>query len=468
MRGTSAEAGAKANAKTRVRTSDGESLSRGAGERQRQVVQEEFREAVRALLMRPLLGPQHEGFAEVYRHAEALREWFLRETGWMLEVARDGARLLKRPADLGSAVRGLDDYDRRRYVLLCLACAVLERADPQITLRILGERLLSLAAEPELASLGFSFLLTSRQERSELVSVCRTLLALGVLGRVAGEEEAFIQSFMPSGGEHADALYDIHRRALAGMLAAVRGPSTWAPQDAPAALEDRLRALVEEPIADSEEGRRTAVRHRLARRLLDDPVVYIDSLGPEARAYFVNQRGPMATRLCEATGLTAEARAEGLALVDETGALTDVAMPAEGTEAHATLLVADFLAHGWRQSRPGRRGGAGMATGRANGPATSDVPIRTADIVAFLREAKVRFGKYWRKSARTAGAEAELAETAVARLEKLHLIERQGDSVIPLPALARFHVGEAIVRSRVGKPDEFGQLFTDKEMELTS
>src|SRR5690348_5688699 len=112
MRGTSAEAGAKANAKTRVRTSDGESLSRGAGERQRQVVQEEFREAVRALLMRPLLGPQHEGFAEVYRHAEALREWFLRETGWMLEVARDGARLLKRPADLGSAVRGLDDYDR--------------------------------------------------------------------------------------------------------------------------------------------------------------------------------------------------------------------------------------------------------------------------------------------------------------------------------------------------------------------
>ncbi len=464
MCGTSAEAGAKANAKTGVRTSDGDSLSRGAGERQRQVAQEEFREAVRALLMRPLLGPQNEGFAEVYRHAEALREWFLRETGWMLEVERGGARLFKRPADLGSAVRGLDDYDRRRYVLLCLACAVLERADPQITLRILGERLLSLAVEPELAALGFSFTLTSRQERSELVSVCRTLLALGVLGLVAGEEEAFVQSFVQSGGEHADALYDIHRRVLAGMLAAVRGPSTWAPQDAPTALEDRLRALVEEPVADSEEGRRTAVRHHLARRLLDDPVVYIDSLGPEARAYFVNQRGPMATRLCEATGLTAETRAEGLALVDETGALTDVAMPAEGTEAHATLLVADFLARGWRQSRPGRRDGAG----KANGHAAPDVPIRRADIVAFLREAKVRFGKYWRKSARTAGAEAELAETAVARLEKLHLIERHDDSVVPLPALARFHLGEATVRSRGGKPDAPRQLFTDKEMELTS
>jgi uncharacterized protein (TIGR02678 family) len=450
MRGTSGEAGARTG---------GNSLSRGAGERQRQVEQEEFCEAVRALLMRPLLGPQHEGFAEVYRHAEALRDWFLRETGWMLEVARDGARLFKRPADLASAVRGLNGYDRRRYVLLSLACAVLERADPQITLRLLGDRLLDLTAEPGLAALSFSFTLTSQQERRELVSVCRTLLDLGVLGRVAGEEEAFVQS----GGEHADALYDIDRRALAGMLAAVRGPSTWAAADAPATLEDRLRALVEEPVADSEEGRRTAVRHGLARRLLDDPVVYIDSLEPDARAYFVNQRGAMATRLCEATRLIAETRAEGLALVDETGALTDVAMPAEGTEAHATLLVADLLARGRRQSTP-----VGRTATRANGHAAPDAPMRTADIVAFLREAKVRFGRYWRKSARTAGAEVELAETAVERLTKLHLVERREDEIVPLPALARFHLGEPAVRGRGARPDEPGQLFAGTGLELTS
>jgi uncharacterized protein (TIGR02678 family) len=291
------------------------------------------------------------------------------------------------------------------------------------------------------------------------VSVCRTLLDLGVLGRVAGEEEAFVQS----GGEHADALYDINRRALAGVLAAVRGPSTWGAQDAPATLDDRLKAMVEEPVADSEEGRRTAVRHQLARRLLDDPVVYIESLGPEARAYFVNQRGLLAARLCEVTGLTAEARAEGLALVDETGALTDVAMPAEGTEAHATLLVADFLARGWGHSRPGGRGAAGT-----NGHTAPDIPIRMADIVAFLREAKVRFGKYWRKSARTAGAEVELAQTAVERLEKLHLVERRDDTIVPLPALARFHLGETTVRSRRARPDEPVQLFAETELELTS
>ena len=178
-------------------------------------------------------------------------------------------------------------------------------------------------------------------------------------------------------------------------------PRLGAPQDAPATLDDRLRALVEEPVADSDEGRRTAVRHHLARRLLDDPVVYIDRLGPEARAYFVNQRGPWRRACARPRGSTPESRAEGLALVDETGALTDVAMPAEGTEAHATLLVADFLARGCRQRRPdGRRRGARAA------PAA---PMRMADIVDFLREAKARFGKYWRKSARAAGAEAELA-----------------------------------------------------------
>jgi uncharacterized protein (TIGR02678 family) len=413
------------------RRHDGDSAA--IGDRQRQVLEEEFREGVRALLMTPLLGPQHESFATIYRHSEALREWFLRETGWMLEVERGGARLFKRPADLLSAVRGLDGYDRRRYVLLCLACAVLERADAQITLRLLGEKLLGLAAEPELAALDFSFTLGTQQERRELISVCRSLLDLGVLARVAGEEEAFIQA----GGEHADALYDIHRRALAGMLAGVRGPSSWPPQDMPLSLDDRLRALVEEHVADSDEGRRTAVRHHLARRLLDDPVIYIDTLDAEARAYFMNQRGVMAARLCEATGLAVESRAEGTALVDEAGGLTDVAMPAEGTDAHATLLVADFLARGYRQSLCD-------AAVIASGPGAR---VCTADIVDFLHKAKAQFGKYWRKSARVAGAEVELAETAMARLEKLHLIERHGDEVSPLPALARFALGEADIRT---------------------
>jgi uncharacterized protein (TIGR02678 family) len=315
-------------------------------------------------------------------------------------------------------------------VLLCLACAVLERADPQITLRLLGERLLQFAADPALASFDFTFTLGVPHERRELVAVCRTLLEFGVLARVAGDEEAFVHA----GGDQADALYDVQRRALAGVLAAVRGPSTFRPEDAPATLKDRLHALVDEHVADSDEGRRTALRHLLARRLLDDPVVYIDTLDPEARGYFVNQRGAMAARLCDATGLVAEQRAEGLALVDEAGVLTDVTMPAEGTDAHATLLVAEHLASGYSR-RPTDASGATQPYGFTRGH----------EIVSFLRDAKNRYGRYWRKSAREPGAERELAEIAIERLEKLQLIVRDADMIQPMPALARFALGETEV-----------------------
>lgn len=388
-------------------------------------------QALRALLMSPLMTPTHASFAAVRRHADDLRAWFARETGWALHIERDCARLYKRPADLQDASRGLPGYERRRYVLLCLACAVLERADPQITLRVLGERLLALAAHPLLAARDFHFTLGALHERRELVVVCRTLLELGVLQRVAGDEESFVRSTSAgsgaaAGAEGGDALYDVHRRVLAGLLAAVRGPSTWSAEQAPVSLDERLASLVVEHGADSEEGQRTALRHHLARRLLDDPVVYLDTLSPDLRAYFVNQRGSMASRLCEAAGLIAEQRAEGLALVDEDGELTDVAMPAEGTEAHVTLLVAEFLA------------------GRSRLPGDAATPVDV--LLAFVAEAKTRYGSYWRKSAREPGAEAELTQVALERLHKLRLVTRVDDHVRALPALARFALGEAEIR----------------------
>jgi len=400
--------------------------SAGIGELQQRHQREEFRTALRAMLMQPLMGPLHDNFAAVRRQADRLRDWFARETGWVLHVEREGARLYKRPADLADPSRGLPDYDRRRYALLCLACAILERSDPQITLRLLGDRLLELTADPALAARGLTFTLGSPSERRDLVTVCRTLLALGVLQRVAGDEEGFVQG----GATQADALYDVQRRLLAGMFAAVRGPSSWRPEDAPSTLEKRLQALVAEHVADSDEGRRTALRHHLARRLLDDPVVYVDSLDPDALAYFANQRGAMAARLAEASGLVPEQRAEGSAMTDESGGLTDVAMPSEGTDSHATLLVAEQLAQCVRQSSPEAAG------------------ISEQSIVLFLGDARERFGRYWRKSAREPGGETELAGIALERLEKLRLIVRRDGWVRPLPALARFMLGEADIRAR--------------------
>jgi uncharacterized protein (TIGR02678 family) len=378
---------------------------------------EERERALRALLMRPLMPAGDPALELVRRHTPYLRDWFGRETGWNLQVERQCARLYKRAAAIDDATRGLPDFDQDRYVLLCLACAVLERAESQITLRALGERLLEAAADPDLASCGFTFSLEGARERRALVGVCRLLLELGVLMRVAGDEEGFVN-------QSGDVLYDVHRRVLARLPAGTRGASLIAMTQADLDFNGRLAALVDEYVPDSPEGRRMALRHRLARRLLDDPVVYHDDLTEEEREYLVSQRGPMAYRLAQAAGLSAELRAEGLALVDADGELSDQQLPAVGTEAHATLLVAEHLAR----------------TARATPERIHALP----ELAAYLRAAADRYGRFWRKDAREAGAETALATEAVNRLAALRLVRRLEHGVQALPALHRYAIAEAL------------------------
>jgi uncharacterized protein (TIGR02678 family) len=378
---------------------------------------EERERALRALLMRPLMSAGDPALELVRRHSDYLRDWFGRETGWNLQVERQCARLYKRPASLDDATRGLPEFDRDRYVLLCLACAVLERAESQITLRSLGERLLEAAAEPELTACGFAFTLEGARERRSLVGVCRLLLELGVLMRVAGDEEGYVN-------QSGDVLYDVHRRVLARLPAGSRGASLIAMTRPDLDFSGRLAALVDEYVPDSPEGKRTALRHRLARRLLDDPVLYHDELTHDEREYLVSQRGPLAYRLAQASGLTAELRAEGLALADADGELSDKHLPAVGTEAHATLLVAEHLARAAR-AEPER--------------------IHSLHALAgYLRSAADLYGRYWRKDAREAGAEVALATEAVNRLEALRLVRRLEHGVQALPALHRYAIAEPL------------------------
>ncbi|HET8936921.1 MAG TPA: TIGR02678 family protein [Polyangiales bacterium] len=374
---------------------------------------EERRQALRALLMRPLLTAADASFAAVRRHAEQLRPWLLREAGWLLQVDRDHARLFKRPSDLNDGTRGAVGFDRRRYVLLCLACACLERAESQITLRGLGDELIRLAGAPELAAAGYQFGLEHAHERRELVQVCRFLISWGALSRVAGDEDSFVLHAADGG---SDALYDVHRRVLAGLLACARGPSTFAPGTEPRGTGQRLAAMVEEYVPDTPDALRTALRHQLARRLLDDPVVYFDELDPDARDYLMNQRGVLAARLSEATELQPEQRAEGVAMVDAEGELSDVQLPAEGTLAHATLLVAQYLV----QSR-------------------EFVP--EIEVASYLRRAADEYGRYWRKAERAPGAELALAREALGQLDKLRLISFRDGAVRARPALARYSLG---------------------------
>lgn len=383
-------------------------------------IEEQRERALRALLLQPLMTAEHRAFGLVRAHADPLREWLARECGWVLRVEREYARLFKRPSDIMDSLRGTAGFNRNRYVLLCLALAVLEREEAQITLQRLGERLIAEAAAPELAATGFTFTLDKQTERRDLVQVCRLLLDLGIIGRVAGDEQAYIN-------QSGDALYDIHRPLLSVLPAGDRGPSALTDADK-GDFNVRLRALVAENVPEGEGAQRTAIRHRLSRRLLDDPVVYLDELDTPEREYFSHQRGPMGHRLAAATGLTAEHRAEGSALVDAAGDLTDVPLPQQGTDAHATLLLAEFLAERMR--------------------AGDDSPVPDAEITAFMRKAAREHRKYWRKATQEAGTERELANAALNRLEALRLVRRHGDTVRPLPAVCRFRLGESRVKQK--------------------
>lgn len=401
--------------------------ARASGERMR---------VLRALLAHPVLHADTEGelFRLARRHADTLRAWLERETGWRLIVESQTVRLVASYAPQGAtaeaiaerhparARRGDPPFTRRRYVLLCLALAVLERSDLQISLGRLADEVVLAARQPGLESIEFT--LAGRDQRSDLVAAIRLLLGAAVLVRVAGDEE----SYLSAGG---DALYDVDRRVLSTMLATLHSPGLTAVRLGADAGIDRIEAALHAPppaYTDEEATRR--VRHAVTRQLLCDPVVYYDELPEDERAYLVSQRVGLTRRLAQATGLVPELRAEGIALVDPDDQLTDLRVPEQGTDGHIALLLASRLAS------------AGEAS--------------IADLRALTRRLARENAAYWRKTARDPGAEHQLVADAVDRLVALGLVRvesrdgHDGGEVIvrPLPALARFAVTAPTITER--------------------
>jgi uncharacterized protein (TIGR02678 family) len=392
--------------------------------------QAQRRAALRALLARPLLVAEADGetLVLVRRYLPELREWLSRETGWRLVADSEMARLFKtvpEASDASHPARGhnREPFGRRRYVTLCLALSALARADAQTTLGSLADDVLTSAAEPELAATGFTLTLDSRADRSDLVAVVRLLLGWGVLSRVAGDEDAYLSA----GG---DVLYDVRRPVLGVLLSGTRGPSVVA---APG-FEGRLAELTAEPVAESDDLRNQALRRRLTRRLLDNPVVYYAELDEDERAYLLSQRHAITRRIEEGTGLTAEMRAEGIAMVDPEDELTDVRMPEQRTDGHVTLLVAEYL------------------SGRNQ--ATLD------DLHAFVRQAAAEHAGYWRKGVTEPGAERELLAVALEKLTALRLVIVDRPDVRSCPAIARFALDEpTVLQPRKATADAASALF---------
>lgn len=381
-------------------------------------VQNERRGALRALLRNPLLsaaGSHAEEFTLVQRHFDWLKEWLLKNTGWTLSVSNDLARLRKTPGDVRDGTRGIRDrrttlFTRRRYVLLCLALAALERSDRQTTLgRLASDVGGLLGADRVITDLGITLDLRVYDHRKDLVAIMRVLLDFQVIARVDGDEENFL-------GERGDVLYSIHRPALSAMLSVRRGPSTIQSEDSLA----RLDQLTETVFPDTDEARNRRIRWRLTRILLDDPVLYFSELSGEERAYTDAQRPALVRQVALATGLLPEVRREGLAMVDPEATLSDADLAEEGTEAHLTLLLAEHLA--------------------AHGRMKPEEPIGIAALRGRVAELIQTHRHHWRRTVNDAGADRALLEQALERLEALRLIRRSEDAVWPLPPVARYAI----------------------------
>jgi uncharacterized protein (TIGR02678 family) len=394
-------------------------------------VEPERRRALRALLRNPLLssaGETAEEYVLVRRHSEWLEQWLARFPAWTIHINGEVARLRKTPADLIDETRAAVDrssgttFTKRRYALLCLSLAALEQLDRQTTLGLVAQTIMELvAADRDLQAAGLFFDSGNYDQRRDLVHAVRFLVDMGVLRKLDGDEQQF-----QSRSDSSDVLYDINRHILSEILHLAHSVSaleTAAQRFKGNSLAQRAARLGAHPIPTSDEEHHLGIRSRLVRALLDDPILYYQDLSDEERTYLEKHRGYLLREICEATGLIAEVRREGIALVDDIGDLSDLKLPDQGSDAHLSLLLAQWFAECFRHD-------AGML-----------IPVSVVE--GRVRALIHIHGSEWQKELGEAGAESRLTEDALLRLRSLRLIQVTNGGVVPLAASCRYAAAES-------------------------
>jgi uncharacterized protein (TIGR02678 family) len=459
----------------------------------------DYQRTVRTLLVHPLVtatSPDRTTLTNVRRFLEPLTADLEAIADYRLELTATCARLVRRVdrPDPTQVVRRRDGtaFDRRRYAYLALVLGVLGRSGVQVALTELAASLRRRAGE--IADLTFDP--DVYRHRLAFVDVVRYLLGLDVLQQVEVSNDWLRD---PDAGE---ALYDVDRDVLHQVVVAPRVLQHVRSAGALLA-DDGLADLV----ASSRDTRRSQVRKRLCRLLLEHPVVHLDDLDEAARTYLASQGRVLADDLHRLTGAQLERRAEGLALIDTTGGFSDRRFPTGGTAAQVALLLADRVAAAVENgevpstrvptadelrdavlarldaARPTPTDAAAddpladdVMTGRAappgQDPLVSQAQARTAPTGrepyvdqtqdpssgplltdTWLRS---RSEELIARHGRTFAAELRddpvaLAEAAVAVLESFDLVRRVSGGVVARPAIARYR--DVTVDVRLQQPD---------------
>ncbi|MGW6621539.1 TIGR02678 family protein [Nocardia sp. NPDC055002] len=426
-----------------------------------------YQRAARVMLANHLVTrvyPDRIALPLIRRWATELREDLAELFGYRLEVTETTARLYPVHDRLDDArpARSVNDrvFDRRRYAYLSLALAALGRAGDQITLSELAEHVADYASR--IAGLDLS---TERAaDRDAFVDAVGWLGARGALTLADGDAGGWASD--PEAGE---ALYDIDRPVVFALFRPSR------------ALQHlhSVRGLLAEDTDQADQAR------RVRRALVERPVVYLDELSAAESALLGQDRLVGEVEYC--TGLRAERRAEGVALIDSSGRLSDTRFPGTGTLAQVALLLIGEIADTVLDidnpipRRPGaltpddtllEHLDASIPTAGVFAPLAEDLetstqaPDFTDDIddlepvtYPFLDDAWVRttvtaltdrygatFAAQWQADV------GGLTTEVLALLTKLRLIRPVEDGLLVLPALARYR--GAVVTVRVRKAEE--------------
>lgn len=335
----------------------------------------ERRAAARFLLRHPLVTPTafpHE-FPMIRRHADWLVRQFHQVLGYRLVVEGRFARLHKAGPGPGAGRRleraGGGAFTPRAYAYVALALSVLVTAPEQLLLSELVARIQAAAAEAGI-DLGEPNRPAPGQltQRRALVAALRQLTEW----RALREDEGSVDRYATADGE-SEALLGVDRE-IARRL--VSGPLTRAADGA-------------ELIAGAADPGPGGARHRVRRRLVETPVVYLDELTAEERDWLRREQRDEQRLFEDFLGLDTEIRAEGAALVDPAGELTDLEFPGTGTVPHAALLLLERLLG---------RHSAGAEGPDAEGPMPIGVPVRRTTVEEILAELVTEHGAHWARA----------------------------------------------------------------------
>ncbi|WP_040735772.1 TIGR02678 family protein [Nocardia tenerifensis] len=291
-----------------------------------------YQRAARVILANHLVTrtyPDRIALPLIRRWATELREDLAELFGYRLEVTETTARVFPiiDRLDAGKPARTPADrlFDRRRYAYLALSIAALGRAGDQITLSELADQVAAYAGRVD----GLELSTDRAADRDAFVDAVAWLTHRGALALADGDAGGWASD--PEAGE---ALYDIDR------------PVVFALFRPPRALQHlhSVRGLLTEEAAVGSAHAPTAadLARRVRRALVERPVVYLDDLSPAERPVLGQERIVADVELF--TGLRAERRAEGVALIDTSGRLSDIRFPSTGTLAQVGLLLAGEIA----------------------------------------------------------------------------------------------------------------------------